>query len=169
MPWPALRRATCLATTLQRCQRACEARLSPERAASINSVDSGGLACSPIRACRGVTYLQNTQNCRKSNGCIEDPAGAFQERRGARAERSMPGTACVALFLFGKPARGRTTLSPTQGRGLSRARSSLRSEAANLVKTISRTRVVSGMSAGHDSEGPVDVRLDCLPTVARAR
>jgi hypothetical protein len=107
MPRPTLRRATCLATMLQRCQRAWEARRSPERAASINSVESGGLACSPSRACRCVTYIQNTQNYRKSNGCIEGRRRAVcgsgkRPARGHRAPRGLV-TECVGRFFLANP------------------------------------------------------------------
>ena len=107
MPRPTLRRATCLATMLQRCQRAWEARRSPERAASINSVESGGLACSPSRACRCVTHTQNTQNCRKSIGCIAvrrercvAPASAPGERIAPHALRRGLATECVGRFFW---------------------------------------------------------------------
>ena len=114
MPRPTLRRATCLATTLQRCQRAWEARRSPERAASINSVESGGLACSPSRACRCVTYIQNTQNYRKSNGCIEGRLRAVcgSGKRPASGHRAPCGlvTECVGRFFW--QIRTRTHKSP---------------------------------------------------------
>ena len=114
MPRPTLRRATCLATMLQRCQRAWEARRSPERAASINSVESGGLACSPSRACRCVTYIQNTQNYRKSNGCIEGRLRAVcgSGKRPASGHRAPCGlvTECVGRFFW--QIRTRTHKSP---------------------------------------------------------
>jgi len=121
---PTLRRATCRATMLQRRQRACEARRSPERAASINSVESGRLACSSSRACRCVTHLQNTQNCRKSNGCIEgrpEWCAAPGKRVTPHTLRRRLATECVGRFFFGKSEREPTSRRALRGAYLTRA------------------------------------------------